>query len=145
MATTIENNTEGLQEILRQVNALPSAESGGGGAFEIPVIDLIELGFPEFDEDIITNGWCEYRKVIDENMFRQFKNTLGTSLVKIVVNIYGTVVTFVATCWLCVSGAMEMYRANVANGAGYYEFWVMFDHDYPAEPYTCGFNYVESW
>lgn len=57
MTTPIENNTEELREILQTVNALPTAESGGGGSFEIPFIDVNELGIldgsdPSYQENV---------------------------------------------------------------------------------------------
>ena len=145
MSTPIENNTEGLQEILQAVNALPSAESGGGGgsggSFEIPTIDLRELGFPDVDEDTLIDDRYEYQELIDENMFRQFKNALELGLVKIVVNIFDEVVTFVASRYSYVRGANERYCAYCSNDYGIHNFWFDFDPDYPGEEYICGFNY----
>ena len=74
MSTPIEANTEELQNILETVNNLPNL---GGGGFNIPVIDLAELGF----ENIIVGK--SQSMPIDTTTYEQYGALMRTGIVQI--------------------------------------------------------------
>lgn len=87
MSTPIETNTEQLQEILRTVNNLPSV--GGGGSFEIPVIDCIELGFPEInDETAGTDGMYQEFVPVDADTYQSVVSKMAAGIVSIRFSAY---------------------------------------------------------
>lgn len=113
MPTPMESNTLGLQEILRTVNTLPAAESGGGGSFEIPLIDLVELGFPNY-----TGSVYNETVMIDSNTYNTLKTKLEFGFVKIRTLCYGTPLTIGFSTGVWPDSSMPLYNAATYDYAG---------------------------
>lgn len=136
MSTPIENNTAGLQEILRTVNALPTAESGGGssgGSSGIPVIDCRELGFSNFSSSSAYNETV----TINQTTYNELKTKLESGIVKLTMLFMGGPLT-IGLCTGIWDGAgstagMSLYNAT---GVDYTKKTYVFTIAYTSGTYT---------
>lgn len=127
MSTPIENNTEGLEEILRTVNELPAAGGGSGSPLEIPVIDCTALGFPN-----LTAPPYGQTVSISQATYNELKTKLEFGFVKLYFMFGGTPLTIgcltgvypatgnPAYVALSFDVARMVYAFNISNNGGTY-------------------------